>query len=182
MAYNSYGYNYQQPYQYQQNYQPMYNQPSIQPVQQQPNYQNVQAVQPTQQSQQQTNIIWITGGEKEAMLFPVAPNTAVTLWSASEPVVYLKQADASGKPTMKTYDLVERVETPPTAPSDGGDKKVEYALKSDLSAVVGVVKSFDDMLSSIKADVDAMKGDVYGLAGKKRTAKKPARDEQEDED
>lgn len=180
MAYNSYGYNYQQPYQYQQNYQPMYSQPSIQPVQQQPNYQNVQTVQPTQQTAQ-SSIIWISS-ERDAAMYPVAPNTAVTLWSASEPVVYLKQADASGKPTMKTYDLVERVETPPTAPSDGGDKKVEYALKSDLSAVVGVVKSFDDMLSSIKADVDAMKGDVYGLAGKKRTAKKPARDEQEDED
>lgn len=180
MAFNSYGYNYQQPYQYQQNYQPMYSQPSIQPVQQQPNYQNVQTVQPTQQTAQ-SSIIWISS-ERDAAMYPVAPNTAVTLWSASEPVVYLKQADASGKPTMKTYDLVERVETPPTAPSDGGDKKVEYALKSDLSAVVGVVKSFDDMLSSIKADVDAMKGDVYGLAGKKRTAKKPARDEQEDED
>lgn len=180
MAYNSYGYNYQQPYQYQQNYQPMYSQPSIQPVQQQPNYQNVQTVQPTQQTAQ-SSIIWISS-ERDAAMYPVAPNTAVTLWSASEPVVYLKQADASGKPTMKTYDLVERVETPPTAPSDGGDKKVEYALKSDLSAVVGVVKSFDDMLSSIKADVDAMKGDVYGLAGKKRTAKKPARDEQEEED
>ena len=180
MAYNSYGYNYQQPYQYQQNYQPMYSQPSIQPVQQQPNYQNVQTVQATQQTAQ-SSIIWISS-ERDAAMYPVAPNTAVTLWSASEPVVYLKQADASGKPTMKTYDLVERVETPPTAPSDGGDKKVEYALKSDLSAVVGVVKSFDDMLSSIKADVDAMKGDVYGLAGKKRTAKKPSRDEQEDED
>lgn len=180
MAYNSYGYNYQQPYQYQQNYQPMYSQPTIQPVQTQPNYQNVQAVQPTQQTAQ-SSIIWISS-ERDAAMYPVAPNTAVTLWSASEPVVYLKQADASGKPTMKTYDLVERVETPPAAPSDGGDKKVEYALKSDLSAVVGVVKSFDDMLSSIKADVDAMKGDVYGLAGKKRTAKKPARDEQEDED
>ena len=181
MAYNSYGYNYQQPYQYQQNYQPMYSQPSIQPVQQQPNYQNVQTVQPAQQPTQ-SSIIWISS-ERDAAMYPVAPNTAVTLWSASEPVVYLKQADASGKPTMKIYDLVERVETPPAAPSGGEDKNVEYALKSDLSAVVGVVKNFGETITSMREEIEKMSGDLYGLSGRtKRPAKKAVKDEQEEDD
>lgn len=116
-------------------------------------------------------------------MYPVAPNTAVTLWSASEPVVYLKQADASGKPTMKIYDLVERVETPPAAPSGGEDKNVEYALKSDLSAVVGVVKNFGETITSMREEIEKMSGDLYGLSGRtKRPAKKAVKDEQEEDD
>lgn len=56
---------------------------------------------------QQPSINWVLG-DREAAAYPVAPNNAVALWSQSEPVVYLKQADATGKPSMKVYDLVER--------------------------------------------------------------------------
>ena len=92
-----------------QNYFPV----TYQPYQQsyyQPYQQPVQMQQPVLQQPQQTSIIWVSG-DKEAAMYPVAPNNAVTLWSQSEPVVYLKQADASGKPVMKIYDLVERTTT-----------------------------------------------------------------------
>ena len=39
---------------------------------------------------------------------PLAPNTAIVLWDINDPCVYRKQADATGKPTLKIYDLVER--------------------------------------------------------------------------
>ena len=65
----------------------------------------------------------------EAANYPVAPNNAVTLWDSNSPVVYLKQADASGKPSMKTYDLVERTQRPVQAPV------VEYAPLSRLEAL-----------------------------------------------
>lgn len=180
MAYNTYGYTYQQPtyQQYQQQYQPVYTQQSIQPVQQQPSYQAAQTV---PQFSSPSSIVWVRN-QNEAMLYPVAPNNAVALWDENLPAVYLKQADASGKPTMKTYDLVERVEQPVAASSDGADNKTEYALKSDLSAVAGVVKGFDDLLGSIKADVESLKGDFYGIAGKRRSAKKSTKDEEEDDD
>ena len=116
-------------------------------------------------------------------MYPVAPNNAVTLWNQTEPVVYLKQADATGKPTLKTYDLVERVQTVPVA-SDGKDgKSIEYATKSDLTAVVGVVKGFDDLIGTLKSDIETMKSDMYGIAGKKKSVKKAERviDEEEDE-
>ncbi len=158
---------------YQQYYQPAYVQ--------QPNYQPVQTPQQQPQApmQNQSGIIWISG-QNEALAYPVAPNNAVTLWSQTEPVVYLKQADATGKPTLKIYDLVERSQTASNATSNSDDKTVEYATKSDLSAVVGVVKGFDELIGSLKSDIDNMKGDLYGIAGKKKTVRKP-KEVEEDE-
>ena len=117
--------------------------------------------QPVQQQPQQSGIIWIAN-EKEAALYPIAPNNAVALWSQSEPVVYMKQADASGRPSMKIYDLVERKDPETTAPA------VEYATKTDLNALIGTMQSFDSSISSIRTDLDVIRSDVYGIAGKKK--------------
>ena len=90
----------------------------------QPNMQQV----PQQQS---PSIVWIQN-EMEAANYLVAPNSAVTLWDSNAPVVYLKQADASGKPSMKIYDLVERSQRPAQAPQVPA---VEYAPLSRLEAL-----------------------------------------------
>ena len=63
----------------------------------------------------QGGVRWVSS-EQEARGYLIAPNSAVALWDSTAPTVYLKQADASGKPTLKIYDLVERAETPRTAP------------------------------------------------------------------
>lgn len=76
----------------------------------------------------QNGIIWVPN-EQAANDYLVAPNSAVTLWNSNAPVVYLKQADASGKPSMKVYDLVERTQRPVQAPT------VEYAPLSRLEAL-----------------------------------------------
>ena len=146
------------PASYQNPYQPQYQ--MYQPTVQQPAAQQL-SVQTSQNS-----IIWVSG-DNEAAMYPIAPNNAVTLWSQTEPVVYLKQADASGKPTMKIYDLVER-----SAPSTASQSKPEdYATKSDLSSIVNIVRNYDDVISTIKADIDTIKSDMYGIAGKKKAAK-----------
>lgn len=68
--------------------------------------------QPYQPAQQQgQSIVWVPN-EQEAFNYLVAPNSAVALWDSNNPVIYLKQADAAGKPSMKIYDLVERVQRP----------------------------------------------------------------------
>ena len=92
-----------------------------------------QPIQQPQQFQPQQNppapsIVWVQS-EQEALNYLVAPNSAVTLWDSNSPVVYLKQADASGKPSMKIYDLVERTQRPVQAPT------VEYAPLSRLEAL-----------------------------------------------
>lgn len=69
----------------------------------QPQQMNVQP----QQNRAQSGLIWVQGLD-EAERYPLAPNTAIVLWDINDPCVYRKQADATGKPTLKIYDLVER--------------------------------------------------------------------------
>lgn len=153
---------YQQPYQFQPPYQQMYQQ------------YNQLAQQPVTQS----GILWVSG-LMEAQAYPIAPNNAVALWEKSGKTIYLKSADATGKPTMRVYDLVERAETTPDGVSPADGKTPAYATKDELGAVVGAVKGFDELIGSIKADIDSMKNDLYGIAGKKKPAKK--KDEDDDE-
>ncbi len=131
-------------------YQPYYQPPMQDQLAQlrQSQYQLQNMQQPPQQPQ--ASIVWVQN-EMEAANYLVAPNSAVTLWDSNSPVVYLKQADASGKPTMKIYDLVERTQRPSQAPA------VEYAPLSRLEA--------------LEARLDA-------LAAPKQAAKKTAQKEE----
>lgn len=82
---------------------------------------------------------WVSS-EQEARGYLIAPNSAVALWDSTAPTVYLKQADASGKPTLKIYDLVERTETASNASQKPG---VEFVTREEfdrLAALVGEIK------------------------------------------
>ena len=147
MAYNPY---YPATYQYG-NYYPQ----SYQPQQPMPQY--------TPQ-QNQVNNVWVANRE-EADQYPVVPNSAVRLWSTRDPVFWLKQADATGKPSIKTYDIVERTESVPEASYGQDNKTVEYVSKDELDRIVGV-------LNSVREEIETMKGDLYGVAGRKKPAKR----------
>lgn len=139
-----------QPYSNFQPYQPQYQNQTMQTPIQTP----IQA--PTQQTQNQSSILWVRNGQ-EAAMYPVSPNNAVALWDSSAPVIYLKQADASGKPTMKTYDLVERQESPQETPKAPEGNSPDYATKAELAALAGVVKDVDGIINSLRKDLDAIK-------------------------
>ena len=165
------------PYNYPQAFQPNYFPVGYQPVQ--PNFQqaNMQQAQPQMQQPtfnpaiNQSGIIWISGLQ-EAQMYPCGPNSAVQLWEKDGKTVYLKSADATGRPSLKIYDLVERTETPQES-SGGTDNKVpDFATKEELSAVVGVVKGYSNALEAIKSDLETMRSDLYGVAGRKRIVKK----------
>lgn len=87
----------------------------------------------------QGGVQWVSG-EQEARGYLIAPNSAVALWDSTAPTVYLKQADASGKPTLKIYDLVERTETAPAAPQQKGVEFVTREEFDKLAALVGELK------------------------------------------
>ena len=132
----------QQQYVYQQ---PIYNQPIGQPISQpmqepmmRPQYQpapQIPAYQPQPQQPQNQSIIWIPN-EQAANDFIVAPNNAVTLWDMNAPVVYVKKADASGKPTMTTYDLVERAQAAPAPAAPRKDMSEEYVTRREFEELV----------------------------------------------
>ena len=113
---------------------------------QQPMPQPVQQMQPTQMSvtNQQTNngLVWVQG-EAGAKAYLVAPNTTVTLWDSENQTIYIKSADASGIPSMRTLDWKERNATPPATP----EKHVcncekEFVKISDFQALQA---KFDDL-------------------------------------
>ena len=82
---------------------------------------------------------WVSS-EQEARGYLIAPNSAVALWDSTAPTVYLKQADASGKPTLKIYDLVERTETASNASQKPGVEFVTREEVDRLAALVGEIK------------------------------------------
>lgn len=127
------------------------------------NYYQPMYYQPQPQFQVQSARIWVAS-LNEAQMYPVAPNNSVDLWDSNAPVIYSKQADAIGRPSMKIYDLSERVET--TTAKD--DKLPAYATKSELEA-------FSASLEAVKNDIETIRGDIYGIAGKR---KKRAEDEE----
>ena len=125
------------PYQYMPGYQPYYQPPmadqlaQLRGAQYQPIPQQIPQVQPQQAQTGGQSIVWVSG-EAEAMAYLVAPNSAVALWDSNAPTIYLKQADASGKPSIKVYDLVERTQKPVQASQP---PVVEYAPLSRVEAL-----------------------------------------------
>lgn len=99
-----------------------------------------------QQSNQSNNglggIIWVQG-EAGAKSYLVAPNTTVQLWDSESQTIYLKSADASGMPSMKTLDYVIRevpnqnhLDIQPTQPQVDMSRYVTWdALEEKLNAM-----------------------------------------------
>lgn len=118
---------------------PYYGNPYMPPMQDnlaQLRQQQMQAIPPMPQNPlPQSGVQWVTG-EQEARSWMVAPNAAVALWDSTAPTVYLKQADASGKPTLKVYDLVERLASAPDAQKAPA---AEYVTRKEFDALAALV-------------------------------------------
>ena len=117
---------------------------SYQPVFYQQPYQPMPQNQPQQQNQQ-SSIIWVSG-EAGAKAYLVAPNTTVQLWDSEKQTIYLKSADASGMPSMKTLDYTIREMPQPQAPIS---QQNDYAMKSDVEALAG-------QITALRAELDGL--------------------------
>lgn len=136
-------------YQYYQPYQNPYYPPPMQD-----NLAQMRQMQPqSMQQSQQSGVQWV-GGELEARNYLIAPNSAVALWDSSAPRVYLKQADASGKPSLKAYDLVERTETAIDAPQNPGVSYVTRSEFDELAAAVRELRGKKEKKRRIEEDED----------------------------
>lgn len=114
-------------------YQPNFYSPPMpdQLAQYRQNYQPPMMAQPVPQNASPmagSAMVWVPGFQA-AQEYLVAPNSAVALWDSNAPVVYLKQADSSGKPSLTVYDLVER-----TAPR--ADQAAPTVPEIDTSAFI----------------------------------------------
>lgn len=114
--------------------------------------QQPQAIVPGQQTNppsgpQNSGIIWVSS-KPEADGYLVAPNSAVALWDANNPVIYLRKADSTGKPSTVVYDLVERTDNP--APQ-------QAAPQIDLSRYVTIDQLEDILAERLKRPAKASK-------------------------
>lgn len=136
------------------------NQYSQQPIQIQ------QPVKPPEQQKNTMAITWIKS-EKDVDDEYVGPNSAAAFWNENEPVIYLKKADVTGKTSVTIYDLVERVDTKEKE-MVAETKAVDAPSKDEFTHLLGIVTSMSNSMEGLAKEIDSIKGDVYGLAGKKR--------------
>lgn len=96
---------------------------------------------------QNSGVIWVSGKE-EADKWPIAFGCAVALWDANNPVIYLRQADSTGKPSTKVFDLVERTDAPP---------QQKIAPQIDMSRYVTIDQLEDILAERLKRPAKASK-------------------------
>lgn len=139
------------PYQYYPQYGMQYTQPMPDQLTQlrQQQYQQplMQQAQPTQQPS--NSIIWVQN-QQEAFNYMVAPNCAVALWDSNSPVVYLKQADASGKPSIKIFDLVERTQTNSNS-AQSQNNNLSFASKEEFEKLKKDFESLKSKITSVES-------------------------------
>ena len=155
MPYNSYF-----PMTYGQQYYPQY--PQMQ--------QQAQNVQPMQQQPQQpapqpmnSSIIWVQG-EAGAKSYLVAPNTTVQLWDSEWQTIYLKSADVSGMPSIKTLDYTIRETAQNSVPLAQNDPVAAFATKDEVNLLAN--------------EITALKAELSGLA---KHSEKPKKESVKDE-
>ena len=136
-SYNPYVNPYAAPYGGQQMQQQMY-QPQMQ--------------QPPQGTQQPSNgFVWVND-INEAANYLVAPNSAVQLWDKNSPCVYLKTADAAGKPTMQIFDLVERKQQP--AAQTQTATTADYVTRAEFAELQAKFDALTAKKSKTKSEVE----------------------------
>ena len=94
---------------------------------------------------QNSGIIWVSG-EAGAKAYLTAPNTTVQLWDSEAQRIYLKSADASGMPSIKTleYSIV------------GGANNASEPIASKEYVLLDDFNALQDELESLRAKVDKM--------------------------
>lgn len=127
-------------------YQPM-NYHNYQPVNNYPVNPYNQQSQPVQNT---GGLIWVQG-EAGAKSYMVAPNTTVQLWDSENQVIYLKSADASGMPSIKTLEYKLR-EEPQTVFPANPINNMDYATKAELEALRSDLEQFKQSMKEGEHD------------------------------
>ena len=107
--------------------------------------------------QQNSGIIWVQG-EAGAKSYLIAPNTTVQLWDSERQTIYLKSADASGMPSIKTFDYTIRQEGS-GSPVNGFQASEGINIsKSDLDGLQSQIDALRSELENIKKGTGASYG------------------------
>lgn len=146
MPYNSY---------FPASYQPMYPQYNYVQPQQMQSVQQIPQQQPQPQQTQvnptmTSGIIWVQG-EAGAKSYLVAPNTTVQLWDSEKQTIYLKSADASGMPSIKTLDYTIRESVQNNTPLAQETPSVAFATKDEVNILAEKINALQGKLDGLTA-------------------------------
>ena len=115
-------------------------------------YGGQQMQQPPQGVQQASNgFVWVDNIQ-EALNYIVAPNCAVQLWDRNSPCVYLKTADAAGKPNMQIFDLVERKQQPTSQTQTA--TTADYVTRAEFAELQAKFDALTAKKSKTKSEVE----------------------------
>ena len=78
--------------------------------------------------------LWVQG-EAGAKAYPVAPNSSVILMDSENNVFYIKSADASGMPMMRTFDYTERAAAQNQAAQAALHPNGDYVTRAEFAAL-----------------------------------------------
>ena len=135
--FNNYPVTYQSPY-----YQPL----QLMNQQSQLAQQQNSIIPQPQQPVQNNNIIWVSG-EAGAKSYLVAPNTTVQLWDSESQTIYLKSADASGMPSIKTLEYSIKNDNPP----------IQAKLIDEDSAMREELEAIKEQIMSLAKEIEWLK-------------------------
>lgn len=117
------------------------------PAAYQPMYQQY----PQYQQPNNNGMIWVQG-EAGMKAYLVAPNNSVALWDSEAPVLYLKSADATGMPSVKTLDYTIRGDPGPSVSASSSESRnTDYATKSEIEAL-------KEQITGLEAQIKELKG------------------------
>lgn len=102
------------------------------------------------QMQNQGNIVWVQG-KASAEIYPIAPGNKVMLMDSNEPIIYVKEADQTGKLLpMKIFDLVERKNT--ITPIEESTQEIDYDKIKEIIADADLI-DYDKIKDMITTEV-----------------------------
>lgn len=128
-------------------------QPQPQMMQPQPMQTTMVPANPTTGCIQNSGIIWVSG-KNEADGYLIAPNSAVALWDQNNPVVYLRKADSTGKPSTVVYDLVERTDNPAPQQAAPQFDMSQYVTRDQLEDILAERLKRPSKAAQKKEDTD----------------------------
>ena len=102
------------------------------------------------QPQPQEPIIWVQG-EAGAKAYMVSANSTVVLWDTENSTIYIKSADASGMPSMRILDFVER-----TGTQKPHECKCANTYKNDIEILKNDVAELKQTIEDMKAKGDSI--------------------------
>ena len=103
-----------------------------------------QYYQPPVQNNPQNGVVWVQGIEG-AKAHPVSAGQTVLMMDSDSDCLYLKSADASGMPSLRVFDYVERnapqkPQNEPVGDFLTEDDLSDYATKDDLKSAISALE------------------------------------------